>query len=93
MNKHPLPLRDTAFEPLHKTQFLSKLDQRNAIHFIWIWEEDEWKTVFNTILSHFEFQIMPNQSMFQVLVNDMQRNILNRFLFAYIHDIFMSSKT
>lgn len=36
-NKHPLPLLDTAFDPLHKTQFSSKLDLRNANHFIWTW--------------------------------------------------------
>lgn len=58
-NKYPLPRIDSAFTPLHTANIFSKLDLRNAYHLVRIKEGDEWKTAFNTHLSHFEYLVMP----------------------------------
>ena len=44
-NKYPLPLINSAFEPLHGATVFSKLVLRNAYHLVWIKEGAEWKTV------------------------------------------------
>ena len=70
----------------------SKLDLRNAYHLVRIWEGDEWKTAFITPTGHYEYLVMlfgltnaPN--IFQTLINDLLRDMLNKFVFVYLDDI------
>lgn len=91
-NKYPLPLIDSALSPLHSACVFSKLDLRNAYHLIRIREGDEWKTAFNTHLGHFEYLVMPfgltsAPAVFQSLVNDVLRDLLNKTVFVYLDDI------
>lgn len=91
-NKYPLPLIDSAFGPLHSACIFTKLDLRNAYHLVRIREGDEWKTAFNTHLGHFEYLVMPfgltnAPAVFQNLVNDVLRDLLNRVVFVYLDDI------
>lgn len=91
-NKYPLPLLDVAFGPLHKARILSKLDLYNVYHLVQICKGDEWSTAFNTPLGHFKYLVMPfgltnAPAMFQSLVNDVLRDMLNKFLFIYLGDI------
>ncbi len=56
-----------------------------------IGEGDEWKTAFNTHTGHFEYLVMPfglsnSQAVFQALVNDMLRDMVDRFVFVYLND-------
>lgn len=62
----------------------SQLDLGNAYHLIPIKEGDEWKTDFNTPLGHYEYLIMPfglinAPAVFQALVNNVLRDMLNLF--------------
>lgn len=55
-------------------------------------EEDEWKTAFNTHLGHFEYLAMPYgltnaPAVFQSLVNDILRDLLNKVVFVNLDDI------
>lgn len=91
-NKYPLPLIDSAFEPLHQATVFTKLDLRNAYRLIRICEGDEWKTAVNTPLGHFEYLVMRfgltnSPAIFQALVNDVLRDMLNRFIFVNLDDI------
>lgn len=90
-NRYPLPLIDAVFVRLHRALIFTKLDLQNTYHLIRIRQGDEWKTVFNTPLGHFEYLVMPfgltNATVFQVLVNDVLCDMLNRFLLVYIDDI------
>ena len=91
-NKYPLPLIDSAFGPLHQATIFSKLDLHNAYHLVRIKEGDEWKTVFNTPLGHFEYLVIPYgltnaPAVFQALINDVLRDMLNWFVFVYLDDI------
>ena len=96
-NKYPLPLISSAFVPLHGAVVFSKLDLRNAYHLVRIREGDEWKTAFNTPLGHFEYLVMPfgltnAPAVFQSLVNDVLRDMLNRSVFVYLDNILIFSK-
>ena len=96
-NKYPLPLIDFAFGPLHEATIFTKLDLRNAYHLVRIREGDEWKTGFNTPLGHFEYLVMPfgltnAPAVFQNLMNDVLRDMLNCFVFIYLDDILIFSR-
>lgn len=95
-NRYPLPLMSSAFELLQGARIFTKLDLRNAYHLIRIKEGDEWKTAFNTPLGHFEYRVLPfglvnAPAVFQALVNDVLRDMLNVFVFVYLDDILIFS--
>ena len=63
------------------------MDLRNAYNLVQIRERDEWKTV-NTASGHYEYLVksvgLTNApSVFQALVNDVLRNMQNRFVSVY----------
>ncbi|KAG1934069.1 retrotransposable element [Pimephales promelas] len=95
-NRYPLPLMSSVFEILQGAKIFSKLDLRNAYHLVRIKEGDEWKTAFNTPLGHFEYRVLPfglvnAPAVFQALVNDVLRDMLNVFVFVYLDDILIFS--
>lgn len=95
-NRYPLPLMSSAFEVLQGAKVFTKLDLRNAYHLVRIKEGDEWKTAFNTPLGHFEYRVLPfglanAPAVFQALVNDVLRDMLNIFVFVYLDDILIFS--
>jgi len=97
-DKYPLPLIDSAFTPLHDSVVFTKLDLRNAYHLVRIRKGDERKTAFNTHLGHFEYQVMHfgqtnAPAVFQALINDVLRDMFNRFVFVYLDDILIFSKS
>ena len=97
-NRYPLPLISSAFELLQGSSVFTKLDLRNAYHLVRIREGDEWKTAFNTPRGHYEYLVMPfgltnAPAIFQALVNDVLRDFLNVFVFVYIDDILIFSKS
>ncbi|KAL2096038.1 hypothetical protein ACEWY4_008186 [Coilia grayii] len=97
-NRYPLPLLATAFESLQGATVFTKLDLRNAYHLVRIREGDEWKTAFNTPNGHYEYLVMPfgltnAPAIFQGLVNDVLRDMLDRYVFIYLDDILIFSKT
>lgn len=83
---------------MHGATVFSKLDLRNAYHLLRIREGDEWKTAFKTPMGHFEYLVMPfglsnAQAYFQTLVNDVLRDFINVFIFVYLDDILIYSKS
>lgn len=97
-NRYPLPLLSSAFELLQGAVIFTKLDLRNAYHLVRIREGDEWKTAFNTPTGHYEYLVMPfgltnAPAVFQTLVNDVLRDMLNRFVFVYLDDILIFSQS
>ncbi len=97
-NRYPLPLMSSAFEILQGAKIFTKLDLRNAYHLVRIKEGDEWKTGFNTPLGHFEYRVLPfglvnALAVFQALINDVLRDMLNIFVFVYLDDILIFSNS
>ncbi len=95
-NTYTLPLMSSAFERLQGASFFTKLDLRNAYHLVRIREGDEWKTAFNTPRGHFEYCILPfglsnAPAVFQALVNDVLREMLDQFIYVYLDDILIFS--
>ncbi len=96
-NRYPLPLMSSAFELLQGATIFTKLDLHSAYHLVRIREGDEWKTAFNTHTGHFEYLFMQfglsnSQAVFQALVNDMLRDMVDRFVFVYLNDILIFSQ-
>ncbi len=96
-NRYPLPLMSSAFELLQGATIFPKLDLRSAYHLVRIREGDEWKTAFNTHTGHFEYLVMPfglsnSPAVFQALVNEVLRDMVDRFVFVYLDDILIFSQ-
>lgn len=95
-NRYPLPLISSAYELLQGAKIFTKLDLRNAYHLVRIREGDEWKTAFNTPTGHYEYLVMPfgltnAPAVFQALVNDVLRDMINKYVFVYLDDILIFS--
>lgn len=91
-DRYLLPLITSTFKLLQWVTVFTKLDLQNAYHLVCIWEGDEWKTAFKTPVSHYEYLVIPfgltnAPAMFQALVNDVFRDMLNRVVFVYLDDI------
>ncbi|KAG1953664.1 retrotransposable element [Pimephales promelas] len=97
-NTYPLPLMSSAFERLQGASIFTKLDLRNAYHLVRIRELDEWKTTFNTPRGHFEYLVMRfglsnSPAVFQALVNDVLRDMVDQFIYVYLDDILIFSSS
>lgn len=93
-----LQLLSSAFELLQGATIFNKPDLQNVYQFVRFREGDEWKAAFNTHLGHFEYLVMPISltnvpAMYQVLVNDILRDFINRFIFVYLDAILIFSKS
>lgn len=89
---YPLPLVPSALEQLWEATIYTKFDLWSAYNLIRIKEGDEWKTAFFTTRGHYEYQIMPyglanSPAVFQSLINEIFRDLLNQYVIAYIDDI------
>ncbi|KAL0166247.1 hypothetical protein M9458_038091, partial [Cirrhinus mrigala] len=87
-----------AFERLQGVSVFTKLDLRNAYHLVRIRRGDEWKTAFNTPRGHFEYLVMPfglsnSPGVFQALVNDVLRDMVDQFIYVYLDDILIFSSS
>ncbi len=96
--RYPLPLVPAALEQLRQARYYTKLDLRNAYNLIRIREGDEWKTAFSTTSGHYEYLVMPfglanSPSVFQAFMNDVFRDMLDRWVIVYIDDILIYSDT
>ena len=97
-NKYPLPLMSSTFEPLSQATIFTKLDLRSAYHLVRIREGDEWKTAFKTARGHYEYLVMPfgltnAPAVFQALINDVLRDMLDVFVVVYLDDILIFSQS
>uniref|UniRef100_A0A3B3D6E4 Gypsy retrotransposon integrase-like protein 1 n=1 Tax=Oryzias melastigma TaxID=30732 RepID=A0A3B3D6E4_ORYME len=94
--RYPLPLVPAALEQLRTARYYTKLDLRSAYNLIRIRECDEWKTAFSTTTGYYEYLVIPfglcnAPSVFQCFINDVFRDMLNKFVIVYIDDILVFS--
>lgn len=97
-NRYPLPSMSSTFELLQGATFFIKLDLRNAYNLVGIREGGEWKTTFNTPSGHYEYLVMTFRltnapAVFQALVNDVLWDMLSWFVFFYLDDILILSRS
>lgn len=96
--RYPLPLVPAALEQLRQAKYFTKLDLRSRYNLIRIKEGDEWKTAFSTTSGHYEYLVKPFglsncPSVFQSFINDVFRDMLNKWVIVYIDDILIFSRS
>ncbi|KAB5587616.1 Retrotransposable element Tf2 [Ceratobasidium theobromae] len=97
-NCYALPRQDELIEKLKHAKIFTKLDLCNGFNNVCIKEGDEWKTAFRTKYSHFEYTVMPfgltnAPAVFQRLMNDIFRDLLDIYVIVYLDDILIFSNS
>lgn len=87
----------SAFELLQGSTIFTKLNLRNAYHLVCIQESDERKSAFNTPSGHYKYLVIPfglsnAPAVFQDLVSNVLRDMINKLIFVYVDDILNFSK-
>jgi len=97
-NSFPIPLVKALLDRVLGCKFFTKLDLPAAYNLVRIRDGDQFKTAFRTRYGHFEYEVMPfgltnAPATFQFFLNDILRDVLDKFAFSYIDDILIFSKT
>jgi hypothetical protein len=97
-NKYPLPRINLLFDQLIGAQVFSKIDLRSGYHQIKIREEDIPKTAFSTRYGLYEYLVMSfgltnAPTHFMYLINSVFMEELDKFVFIFIDDILVFSKS
>jgi hypothetical protein len=96
-NRYPLPLIREMMQQLRGAKIFSRIDLRGAYNLVRIKEGDEWKTAFRCRYGHFEYLVMPfgltnAPATFQGMMNDIFKDLLDRFVIVFLDDILIFSK-
>uniref|UniRef100_A0A8C6XU88 ribonuclease H n=1 Tax=Naja naja TaxID=35670 RepID=A0A8C6XU88_NAJNA len=94
----PLPLIPELMERLREATIFTKLDLRGAYNLVQIQEGDEWKTAFGIRYGHFKYTVMPfgltnAPAVFQHFMNDVFRDMLDKFVVVYLDNILIYSSS
>jgi hypothetical protein len=97
-NRYPLPLIHDLLTRFNSSKIFSKIDLRSAYNLVRVRQGDEWKTSFRSTFGQFEYLVMPfgltnAPAVFQTLMNDIFRDIIDVFCIVYLDDILIYSQT
>ena len=98
-NNYPLPLISDVLENIGTKKLFTKMDLRWGYNNIRIKEEDEWKAAFMTPEGSFEltvmfFGLMNSPATFQVMMNELLRDLINTGKVAvFIDNVIVGTKT
>jgi hypothetical protein len=96
-NRYPLPLINEIMSRFRTAKVFTKIDLRGAYNLVRVKTGDEWKTAFRCRYGHFEYNVMPfgltnAPAVFQHLMNDIFRDLLDLFVVIYLDDILIYSE-
>jgi hypothetical protein len=97
-NRYALPLADDCFDRAQGAQFFTKLDLHSGFWQIAMADGSAQFTAFRTRFGHYEFTVLPMglcnaPATFMHLMNSVLRDMLDKFVLAFLDDIFIYSKT
>ncbi len=83
---------------LTKARWFTALDLSKVYNLFWIKQRYKWKTIFKTKFEHFKYLILPFRfinilTTFQVIINYILKDFIDRIVVIYLDDIFIFNKT
>ena len=96
--RYPIPLISKLQNRLAGVKYFTKINLKLAFYFIRMAEGEKWKTAFRYRYNLFKFRVMPmgfinTLTIFQVIINHIFHNLLNKGILVYINNIFIYTKT
>ncbi|CAI7793981.1 unnamed protein product [Closterium sp. NIES-53] len=97
-SRYPIPRADDLLDQLRGSRYFSKIDLRGGYHRIRVFADDYPKTAFRTRYGRYEYTVMPfgltnAPSTFQLTMNGVFRDMLDKKVIVYLDDILVYSKT
>ena len=95
-DRYPIPLIGNLIDQLKSAKIYTKFDLRAGYYNVRIKSGHEWKTAFRTRYGAFEFLVLPmgltnSPATFQHFMNDILRDMTDRFVVVYLDDILVFS--
>ncbi|GJP46357.1 hypothetical protein CLOM_g5654, partial [Closterium sp. NIES-68] len=97
-SRYPIPRMDELIDNLRGARYFLKIDLRGGYHQIRVFADDCHKTAFRTRYGSYEYTVMPfgltnAPSTFQLTMNGVFRDLLDKCVIIYLDDILIYSKT
>ncbi|GJP35642.1 hypothetical protein CLOM_g20160, partial [Closterium sp. NIES-68] len=97
-SRYPIPSTDELIDNLRGARYFSKIDLRGSYHQIRVFANDCHKTAFRTRYGSYEYTVMPfgltnAPSTFQLTMNGVFHDLLDKCVIIYLDDILIYSKT
>ncbi|GJP87017.1 hypothetical protein CLOP_g16984 [Closterium sp. NIES-67] len=97
-SRYPIPRADDLLKQLSGACLFLKIDLRGSYHQIRVFADDCHKTAFRTRYGSYEYTVMPFgltnvPSNFQLTMNGVFRDLLDKCVIVYLDDILIFSKT
>ncbi|GJP43629.1 hypothetical protein CLOM_g3070 [Closterium sp. NIES-68] len=97
-SRYPIPRMDELIDNLRGARYFWKIDLRGGYHQIRVFADDCHKTAFRTRYGSYEYTVMPfgltnAPSTFQLTMNGVFRDLLDKCVIIYLDDILIHSKT
>ncbi|GJP37166.1 hypothetical protein CLOM_g21603 [Closterium sp. NIES-68] len=97
-SRYPIPRTDEMIDNLRGARYFSKIDLRGGYHRIRVFADDCHKSAFGNRYRSYEYTVMPfgltnAPSTFQLTMNGVLRDLLDKCVIIYLDDILIHSKT